>query len=286
VFAVAMLGAGPAFAEPKTHVFPLSGSGLPDNLAMAPSKITKALAASINATVAKVPIEDAAGLLECDPESTTCLTSVAKSVNNAERLVFGTVTYEGGKVKVTLTRFEPKPDRQQRTFELAGKTADALASELVKVSGTLFGKGDDVQITPDPDPRPDPKPDPNPKPTPVPGKVTTSTWGIIGGGAIATAAGVVMLVSAQSIKRDVQNAPNETLDDLRRLKALEDRGVQRTRIGDALVIAGGVAMAAGIVRAVIQRRSSEAPQAQPVDPLSLTPVPIEGGAAVVLTVTR
>jgi hypothetical protein len=288
---ILMSCAVPAFAEPKTHVFPLSASNLPDNLALAPSKMTKALAQSINATVAKVPIEDAAGLLECDPESTTCLTSVAKSVNNAERLVFGTVAFDGGKVKVTLTRFEPKPDRQQQTFELTGKTADALASELVRVSGPLFGKatkpGNDVVITDDPKPDVPTKPEEptTPKPATVPGKITTSTWGIIGGGAVAVGAGIVMLVSAQSIKRDVENAPNESLEDLRRLKALEDRGIQRTRIGDVLVVAGGVAMAAGIVRAVIQRsRSSESAPTPTPDPIAL--VPIEGGAAVVFTVIR
>jgi hypothetical protein len=284
VFIAAILWAVPAIAEPKTHVFPLTASGLPENLTQAPAKLTKALAISINATVAKVPIEDAAGLLECDPESTTCLTAVAKSVNNAERLVFGTVTYDAGKVKVTITRFEPKPDRQQQTFELTGKTADALASELVRVSRPLFGKG---EVLPDPDPKldPDPKPDPDPvKPATVPGKISTSTWGIIGGGAVATAAGIVMLVSAQSIKRDVENAPNETLDDLRRLKALEDRGVARTRIGDVLVVAGGVAIAVGVVRALMQRRPTEV---QPEQPSTVVqPVLIEGGAAVVLTVVR
>jgi hypothetical protein len=278
VILLAMLWAGPAVAEPKTQVFPLAASGLPDNLSQASAKLTKALAASINATVARVPIEDAAGLLECDAESSTCLTAVAKSVM-AERLVFGSISYDSGKVKVTLTRFDPKPDRQQQTFELTGKTADALATDLVRVSAPLFGKArPEVKDVVEPKPKDDPEP--RPKSSSVPGKVATSTWAIIGAGAIAAAAGAVMLVSAQSIKRDVENAPNESLEDLRRLQALENRGIQRTRIGDGLVIVGGVGMAVGIVLAFLQRRPTEA------QPATISPTPTDGGMVLVLTVVR
>lgn len=272
---VAVLGA-PAAADPrKAQVFPLSASGLPDKLAGAPAKLTKALATAIGGTVASVPIEDAAGLLECDPEGSTCLAAVAKSLE-VERLVFGSISYHaGGALKVTLTRFDVGPDRQQQTFELSSGTADLLASELVKVSAPLFGG---TIIEEDPDPTPGPIQGPTPEGKGTPGKITTGTWALVGGGAVVAASGVVMLVSAQSIKRDVQNAPTETAADIRRLRALEDKGVQRTLIGNVLLIGGGVALAAGVVRAVIQRTSRSEPVIQPV--------PTEGGAVLVLTVTR
>lgn len=272
--------ASPAAAEDKrAQVFPLSASGMPDKLATAPTKVTKALAQSIGAVVASVPIEDAAGLLECDPEASTCLAAVAKSLG-VERLVFGSISYHaGGKYKVTLTRFDVGPDRQQQTFELSGGTADQLASELVKASSSLFGG-----VTIEEDPTPDPtKPAPEPvKDRSAPGKITTGTWALVGGGAVLAAGGTVMLVSAQSIKRDVQNAPTDSLDDIRRLRALEDKGVQRTLIGNVLLIGGGVALAAGVIRAVIQRKSSVAVADDPI----VQPVPTEGGAMIVLTVTR
>jgi hypothetical protein len=276
--ACAVLAAPAAADSKKAQVFPLAASGLPDNLSQAPAKLTKALATAIKGQVASVPIEDAAGLLECDPESSTCLASVAKSVN-AERLVFGSISYEKGKLKVTLTRFDVGPDRQQQTFELTGSTADALAKDLVRTSAPLFGNEAPV-ITDDPGPGDQPPPEvPVPTTTTVPGKISTSTWAMIGGGAVLAAGGVVMLVSAQSIKRDVQNAPNETLEDIQRLRALEDRGVQRTLIGNVLLIGGGVALAAGVVRAVIQRKAvTEAPIVQPA--------PVEGGAVLMLTVIR
>lgn len=274
--------ASPAYADKRAQVFPLSGSGLPDKLATAPVTLTKALATAINGSVASVPIEDAAGLLECDPENSTCLAAVAKSLG-VERLVFGTISYHvGGKLKVTLTRFDVGPDRQQQTFELAGGSADQLATELVKASSPLFGGVTIVE-----DPKLDPKPGPGPeKPVAdrgVPGKITTGTWALVGGGTVLAASGVVMLVSAQSIKRDVQNAPTDSLDDIRRLRALEDKGVQRTLIGNVLLIGGGAALAAGLVRAVIQRKST--PAAVVDDPI-VQPVPTEGGAMIMLTVTR
>lgn len=267
-----------AYADKRAQVFPLSGSGLPDKLATAPAKLTKALATSINAVVASVPIEDAAGLLECDPENSTCLAAVAKSLG-VERLVFGTVNHEGGKLKVTLTRFDVGPDRQQQTFDLAGGSPDQLATELVKASSALFG-GVTIEEDPTPDPTPGPGPDKPVEDKGVPGKITTGTWALVGGGAVFAAAGVVMLVSAQSIKRDVQNAPTDTLDDIRRLRALEDKGVQRTLIGNVMLIGGGAALAAGVVRAIIQRKSTV------VDDPIVQPVPTEGGAVIMLTVTR
>ncbi len=272
----------PASADKRAQVFPLSGSGLPDKLATAPVKLTKAVATAISATVASVPIEDAAGLLECDPENSTCLAAVAKSLG-VERLVFGTISYHvGGKLKVTLTRFDVGPDRQQQTFELSGGTADQLATELVKASSPLFG-GVVIEEDPISNPRSGPGPEKPIEDKPVPGKITTGTWALVGGGAVFAAGGVVMLISAQSIKRDVPNAPTDSLDDIRRLRALEDKGVQRTLIGNVLLIGGGVALAAGVVRAVIQRKAS--PSAVVDDPI-VQPVPTEGGAMIMLTVTR
>ncbi len=273
--------ASPAAADKRAQVFPLSGSGLPDKLATAPTTLTKAVATAISGTVASVPIEDAAGLLECDPENSTCLAAVAKSLG-VERLVFGTISYHaGGKLKVTLTRFDVGPDRQQQTFELAGGTAEQLATELVKASTPLFGG---VVIEEDPrTPPTGPGPERPIEDKPVPGRITTGTWALVGGGVVLAVSGVVMLASAQSIKRDVQNAPTDSLDDIRRLRALEDKGVQRTLIGNVLLIGGGAALAVGVVRAVIQRKAT---RAAAVDDPIVQPVLTEGGAMIMLTVTR
>ncbi len=275
-----LLAGGVAHADKvKTRVFPLSGA--PDSGVQ--TKMTRALADSIGADVANVPLEDAAGLLECDPESSTCLGAVAKSVA-AERLVFGVIVVESkSKLKVTLTRFDPAgPDRQQRTFEIRGKDGDELATELVRVSGPLFGKPEgNKRIVPDDQPdKPDgpDKPDPTPETPTKGGKVSAATWAIGGGGAIAVAAGVGFLLSAQSIKKQVDQAPMNTVEDFEALQKLEDRGVLRTRIGDVLVIAGAAGLAVAIVRGIKERRKEPS--------TVVTPTPIDGGAAIVLRFTR
>ena len=71
-------------------------------------------------------------------------------------------------------------------------------------------------------------------------------------------------------------------EDIQRLRALEDRGAQRTLIGNVLLIGGGVALAAGVVRAVLQRKSTTTVAPEPM----VQPVPTEGGAVIVLTVIR
>ena len=258
-------------------MFPLTAGTLPTSLAKAPAKLTEALAKSIDAEVASVAIEDAAGLLGCDPEATPCIEAVSKSVK-AKRIVFGSITAdEDGAVKVTLTRFDPGPDRQQRTFELSSSTADALADELVRVSGPLFGREataiEDKPVDP-------PKDDPPKDPDEPHGKISPATWGIMGGGAVVTGLGVVFLVQASSIADDVRAAPKNTFQEIQNLRALEDKGQTRQRLGIALTAVGVVGLGYGIYRAISERK---APASSESTSMHLTPVPIEGGAALVLT---
>ncbi len=127
----------PAWAEP-TQVFPLTGADLPPERRGMTERLTRAIADSIDGEVSSVAIEDAAGLLECDVEATSCLELVSKSVGN-KQLVFGTVVQGAGSVlKVTLTRFRPGPDRQQQTYEITGAT-EAYPDELVRKAAPLFG---------------------------------------------------------------------------------------------------------------------------------------------------
>lgn len=274
-FAILVLLAMTATAHAaKTRVFPLSG--LKDPVLI--TTLTTKLASSIKAELANVPIEDAAGLLECDPEASSCLVSVAKQFT-ADRLVFGTITQVSDtKLKITLTKFEPAgPDRQQRTFEITGSSPDALATDLVKVSGPLFGKAKPIEDQPDGPDKPD-KPDKPDIPDETPkGKVSSTTWAITGGGAIGMAAGVGFLLSAQSLKDPVATAPHDTVEDFQKLKALEDKGILRTRIGDVLLVVGGAAVIYGVIRIVTESRKHE---------VIVTPAPTDGGAAIFLTVIR
>ncbi len=279
-----VLAASTAHAGRSITVFPLSAGKLPAALAKAPQKMTDALAKLVDAEVANVPIEDAAGLLDCDPEATACLETVSKSVK-AKRIVFGSINTDAdGVVKVTVTRFDPGPDRQQRTFSLVSTTADGMAEELARVAAPLFGKRQPLVDEPPPADDPidkdtkEPVLDPPKRDTPH-GAITGTTWGILGGGAAVTGLGVLFLVQASGIADDVRSAPRNTPDDFARLTALEDKGSTRQKLGIALTAVGGVGLAYGIYRA-ISERSAPAPEATA---LRVTPVPLDDGAALVLT---
>ncbi len=130
LLAVAVASA-PVWAEPA-QVFPLTGIDLPPARRGTTERLTQAIADAMEAELSSVPLEDAAGLLDCDVEATSCLEAVSKKVGNKE-LVFGTVAKgPGTTLKVTLTRFRPGPDRQQRTYELINLLSDGGTDEEVR----------------------------------------------------------------------------------------------------------------------------------------------------------
>lgn len=289
VVAGVLATAGLAAADHSTTVFPLTGSGLPEKLADAPEKMTTALVNAIGASAGNVPIEDAAGLLACNVESTKCLEAVTTSVK-AKRVVFGTVTRADTGLKVNLTRFDLGPERVQQSYTLTGDNVDVLAGQLVTVSAPLFGATPDpapplepAQVVAEPPANPTLPDDPIGLPPPPEGAKrgpSISTWIMIGGGVAIAGVGGGFLLSANGLREDVENAPRDTEQDFERLVALEDKGRFRTRLGYALVGAGGAVAVFGIVRAILQRDRP----ARDRSALHIQPVPIEGGAAVVLTV--
>jgi len=272
------VAASPAWAEP-TQVFPLTGTDLPAERRGTADRLTRAIADSIDAEVSSVAIEDAAGLLDCDVEVTSCLELVSKSVGN-KQLVFGTVIPGKGKaLKVTLTRFRPGPDRQQQTYEISGET-EAYPDELVRKAASLFGGARPTAVMTEPEEPVAPGVTATVPPIdePPPGTITASTWALIGGGAVGVAIGIGFRVSASGISDDVNAFPQpQTREDFDRLTDLEDRGTRQTRLGTGLIVVGGVALAAGVVRAVLQRKSP-APEERVVGVM-----PIRGGAAITVT---
>jgi hypothetical protein len=280
VLAIA-IAASPAWASPATQVFPLNGSELPPQRRGTSERLTRALADSIDGEVSSVSIEDAAGLLECDVESTNCLEAVSKSIGN-KQLVFGTIKQgSGSTLKVTLTRFRPGPDRAQQTYLITGQT-EAYPDELVRKAAPLFDGKAPRPIEPTPDrsvptePRLTAGNEPDRK-APA-GAISAGTWGLIGGGAASILVGVGFRISAGGLRDDVANAPRETTADFARLTSLEDKGKLHATLGAVFMTGGAIALGAGIVRAVMQH---EQPRREADDVVTVTP--IAGGAAIVLT---
>jgi hypothetical protein len=287
--AAVVLAASPARAD-RTLVFPLTASGMPADRAGVADAMTAALARSIGAAIGSVPIEDAAALLACDVESSTCLDGVSRSVA-AERLVFGTIAPVGdADVAVTLTRFDRGPERVQRRFVVTGATDDELARALVDAAAPLF---DREPAAGDPGPAAGPAEvgatvevgreevrDDRDDGERRGGRPSLATWILLGGGAAIAATGAGFLISADGLRERVADAPRETTEDFIRLNELEDRGASRARIGTALTIGGGVLLAIGAVRIVMEVR---APARRDRRGVRLQPVPVRGGAALVLT---
>lgn len=107
------------------------------------------------------------------------------------------------------------------------------------------------------------------------GRITKSTWGLIGGGALGVAVGGGFLIAARSLAGDLQRAPRETVTDFQRILQIERAGRIRTTVGGTLMVAGGVVLAVGAVRAYLQHggRKTESMER------SLALVPVQGGGA-------
>lgn len=272
------LAASSALAKPTTTVFPLSAPNLPMKIASAPEELSRALAEELDADVAKVPIDDAALLVGCDPEATSCLEAVSKNFKS-KRIVFGSIVMvDETRLKVTLTRFDPGPDRQQRTFTIDG-SVDEMADELVDLSRSLFdGSTEDEPEREREKEKDDPLPDPKPTKT---GETSATTIVVLVVGGAAAIAGGGLLYSSSQIASQVDAFVPRTDADFKRLVLLEDKGEQRQMLGAALVGVGVVGLGYGIIRLVLDR-SSGASESSSLS-RRLTPVPITGGAAVVFS---
>jgi hypothetical protein len=270
IIAVLVLAAATAHADPKPLVFPLAAPGAHGKLAGAAPAVTRALADAIGGDVAKVTLEVAAEVFGCDVESAPCLEQVADSLGT-RRLVFGTIALNDRTVRVTLTRFDRGSAPQRRAFELAARTTDELATALVRAASPLL----DLAA---PEPSAPPVVAPREAVPPKP-EVTTGTWLVIGSGATLAVVGAGFLGSAYSLRSEVENAPMHSDADFLRLRELERRGTTRAYTGDVLVAVGGAVVAAGVIRAVIQRSSGRTDSRAP----RIAIAPITGGAAVVVS---
>ncbi len=297
-----VLSARSARADDTPRIFPLiPSSPLPAAQAGAPAALTDALVALLEGVTTDRSLDEFGKKLRCDIEVSACLDAVARSLVTGQ-LVYGTITAApGSKLKVKLVRFDSAKTgsaMHQRTFTLTAQTPKRLGKQLARLAAEMFDRQPAVDVDePEPTPPPtrdietidvtEPDPDPDPAPpedAPAAGRITGSTWGILGGGAVGVAAGAGFLFSARGLRGTLEAAPRETVDDFRRLTAIERAGRIRTQVGGALLVTGGAALAVGAVRAILQRRGgggggggSESLER------SVALMPIEGGAAIVFS---
>ncbi len=271
-----------SYADTRAKLFPLSFERLPASWAAAPGALDHALARSLDAELATVPVEDAAELIECSLPQTSCLEAIAGSAG-APSIVFGRLDVTDDGAVIELTEYEVGHEPRTRTLELEGRTVDDLVDALRTTlrerdhhrSGSRSGwRG---HARPRSKPARDPVSDPaRSEQEPGGGHPTTATWAMIAGGGIAAGIGLAFVASANTLRAQAAAAPIDTHDELVQLAAIERAGRIRMGIGIGAIAVGGVTAAIGIARAVIQRRSGH--------DIPIDVVPEDGGASVRLTV--
>ena len=112
----------------KVKVFPFGESGVPRSLKDAPSELSRVLARSLHAELGTVPIEDAAGVLECDAGERSCLRKIAAE-SRVDTIVFGRLHFHDGDGEIELTEFDGTSEKR-RTITIMGDDVDALVSSL------------------------------------------------------------------------------------------------------------------------------------------------------------
>lgn len=277
IASVLCLGAASAFAKPHTTVFPLTAPNLPMKIASAPEQLSKALADELEGEVAKLPIDDAAGLAGCDPEATTCLETVSKNYKS-KRIVFGSITMiDEGRLKVSLTRYDPGPDREQRTFTVEG-SVEEMAEELIKLSRPLFGgEEEEEEEEPDGPTKPDDKPQRDDPPPTKPGTVSSTTKVVLGLGVGAGVVSAGFLIKSLLIANEVNAFKPKNDGDFTELVLMEKRGAQYQWIGIGAAGVSAVFLGYGLYRYLDERTSKPASE-----PLSgLMAIPVRGGATLV-----
>jgi hypothetical protein len=133
------------------------------------------------------------------------------------------------------------------------KPADVRATETSTETGT-----ETIDVTEDGPETPEGAREPAPRSRvdgkPAHGRITGTTWGLIGGGALGVAVGAGFLISAHGLADQLTVAPHDTPADFLRLTEIERAGRIRTQVGATLLVAGGAALAVGAVRAYLQYR--------------------------------
>jgi hypothetical protein len=217
-------------------------------------------------------------LSDCKNEAPECMQAMLDVVS-ADIIVLGSlVATEGGLILTVkqVTRGEPV---RVDTHVLKGPDSPELEGQIDAIAATTFGATPPPIVIPD-KVVPPPIKEPGTASTFSLSKVNTAAWVITGTGAGLAVAGAIMLAVASGKQSDVDSAPDATLDDINKLRDLEDSAERSELFGNSFLIAGAVTTAAGVTWAILQARRGT-PSETPT--MVLAPSPTEGGAMVNLT---
>jgi hypothetical protein len=226
---------------------------------------------------ARVGKAEVTAIIGCaDDESTECFEESAAMLG-VEQIVFGQVDATPEGTQVTLTYFRTGQPVRRKQWALASNDPEPATEEVRAAARELFGEAPQ-QPPPVVQPPVVEPPPPRPPPPPGPGfsfgRVRPWTWGVAGGGAALLGLSALFFALAADKQDQVDAAPTDSLDDLRRLESLENSGRRLTLLGNLSLAAGAVAITAG---AVLIWRQGRPPEEAPAVAL----VPLADGAGLV-----
>lgn len=224
---------------------------------------------------------ETAAAVGCDPGAPACAETVRATLG-VDEVVYGTATMQGNQVTVVVKRKvkDRAPKELSATFT-ATTPAQAEPTLLPLFSNAIEDPEPvtepDPVLAPDPQPEPiivTPAPPPEPLRTPRTRKFAFGIGAIVGGSALFLS-GLALWSAKSGIQDDIDRAPTETVADFRNLQALEDRASSRAWLGNACVLAGLALGGYGAYLLYQDRRERR---------VLITPAPIPGGAAVMLSI--
>lgn len=293
---VAAPAIGVAGKGPKIMVVPLGGSVTGESPSL-PARLSETLRKTVEdsgarVTMSRTSVDDLMLLHGCSMEDHDCLRKMARSLD-VDELVVG---YVGPgdreyRVVVELLRVRPKGDPEALTFRLTETGLDAQLTEMGELAGEFYPKPKtepEKAETEEKEPQLDPTP-PGPPPSPSDDSsfslrnVKMYSWVLAGVGVAVAGTGLVFWGSASGLQSDIDAMDPfalGTVGELDALRDLEDRAQTRFRVGNGMVIAGGLLVAAGATLIILQARDSKSEPGG----VAVTPTLIGDGAGVAITV--
>lgn len=292
--------AGTAAAETKIQV--LQADGRAD--AKVRAKIDAALLAvakssGVNVIPGDITFTDAAAAVGCKPTEAACKDEVLGMLS-VDEIVVTTVTPKSGGFEVAVRRLGKGAaareainfvafDRVDRLDTLAPlfstKLAPASTSSPEPVTAVPFDSGQAATSGTPPStgtPRTaspiETRPDPYTADLDArPPNRRLQVAGMVGGGAMVLV-GLVLWGTAANLQSNIDDAPDETVPQIRALQDLESRGDGYAIVGNALVASGLVVGGISTLYFIKRGRSSERARSA-----RLVPVVVDGGGGIALT---
>lgn len=266
---VVALGATAVAGPKRVLVLPLDGNADPATRAKlnaSVQKLAKESAEGAVVTVGDATFDETAAAVGCDATAPKCAISVRTTLG-VDELVYGTVTNDpSGQTTIVIRRSSAtgNPPREGTATLPAGEPAERAETQLAP----LFG----VTVT---EPVVEPPPPPPPPPSSPPHDNSRRNIGIAcaSGGGVSIIIGLALWASESSKQDAIDNAPTQTISQLRHLQELEDTAQTYALVGD-LMLLGGLALG-GIGGWMLYKDHQERS-------LVLTPVATPTGPAVLL----